>query len=154
MNRWRKFRQLSLTEQSTFIQAVFMLPFMALALRLIGLTRCQAALSRSLRSYEAQSKMPVDIIQQARATARMLSLANRNGLYKANCLQRSVALWWLLGRQGIESSVSVGVRKRADKLEAHAWVECSGVVLNDRDDIHESYAPFDRAVISGSNQSL
>jgi hypothetical protein len=145
---------LSLTEQSTFIQAVFMLPFMALALRLIGVTRSQAALSRFSHLYKDRSKKPGEIIQQARVMARMLALANRYGLYRANCLQQSVTLWWLLGRQGIESSVSVGVRKRADKLEAHAWVECSGVVLNDRDDIHESYAPFDRAVISIRNQSL
>jgi hypothetical protein len=145
---------LSLSEQSTFIRAVIMLPLIALALRLIGLTRCQAALSRSSHLYRDRGKKPEEIIQQARITARMLALANRHGLYRANCLQQSVTLWWLLGRQGIESSVRVGVRKRADKLEAHAWIECSGVVLNDRDDIHENYAPFDRPVISISNQSL
>jgi hypothetical protein len=141
-------------EQSILIRAIFMLPLTALALRVAGLTRWQAVLSKTTPLHKDPGKKPADSIQQARITARMLGVANRHGIGRANCLEQSVTLWWLLGRQGIESSLRVGVRKQADRLEAHAWVECSGVVLNDRDDIHESYAPFDRAVIPVSNQIL
>jgi hypothetical protein len=58
-------------------------------------------------------------------------------------LEQSLALWWLLGRQGIESSVRIGTRKSGDKFEAHAWVECDGVALNEEGEPHKHYAAFD-----------
>jgi Transglutaminase-like superfamily len=53
-----------------------------------------------------------------------------------------LVLWWLLGRQGIASSVRIGTRKREEKFEAHAWVECDGVALNEPEHAHKHYAAF------------
>jgi hypothetical protein len=61
------------------------------------------------------------------------------------CLEQSLALWWLLGQQGIPSSVRIGTRKSEEKLEAHAWVECNGVALKEAEEPHEHYAAFDEA---------
>ena len=58
------------------------------------------------------------------------------------CLEQSVALWWLLGRQGIASSVRIGTRKSEEKFEAHAWVERDGVALNELEEAHKRYAAF------------
>jgi hypothetical protein len=32
-------------------------------------------------------------------------------------------------------------------LEAHAWVEFHGVILNDSQDVHLRFPPFNRAII-------
>ena len=56
-------------------------------------------------------------------------------------------LWWLLRRRGMESELRIGVRKKAEVLEAHAWVEYQGCVLNDRSDVDQHFSPFAGAIL-------
>jgi hypothetical protein len=87
---------------------------------------------------------------QARATltAQMVRAAARLGIGDPSCLEVSLALWWLLARQGIASDLRVGVRKEGEKFEAHAWVECGGATLNDPEMKHHHYAAFDATLAS------
>ena len=39
----------------------------------------------------------------------------------------------------------IGTRKTGQKFEAHAWVECDGVALNEPEELHKHYAAFDEA---------
>ena len=82
---------------------------------------------------------------QVALTARMVRSAAYRSFRKASCLEKSLAVWWLLGRQGISSSVRIGTRKTGGKFEAHAWVECDGVALNEPEEPHRHYAAFDEA---------
>jgi hypothetical protein len=50
---------------------------------------------------------------------------------EGDCLRRSMALWWLLQREGISSTIVTGVRKADGSYSFHAWVEISGAVVND-----------------------
>jgi Transglutaminase-like superfamily len=52
-------------------------------------------------------------------------------------------LLWLLNRRGIPARLRIGVRKEEGELEAHAWIESGGVVLNDTADVSERYRPFE-----------
>jgi hypothetical protein len=144
IDRWRKFFRLSRREKVLLGLAVPLLPATALALRVIGFRRLQAALSGiPIRSETA----PVnDAIEQARRTARMVSIAARRGLYQANCLPQSLVLWALLRRQAIESDLRIGVRKENGKFEAHAWIEIQGAALNDLADVGLRFAPFAGAI--------
>jgi hypothetical protein len=62
----------------------------------------------------------------------MVRLAAVYGPYHATCLPRAVVVWALLRRQSIDGELTIGVRKAADDLEAHAWVELDGVALEQR----------------------
>ena len=62
-------------------------------------------------------------------------MAASQGPCRANCLKQSLALWWLLRLTGIESALRIGVRKGPVGVEAHAWIECRGPPLNDREDV-------------------
>jgi len=53
-----------------------------------------------------------------------------------------------LHRHGFDAAIRFGVRKKDDALEAHAWVELDGCVLNDPPDIGGQYPPFKRPVVS------
>jgi len=114
--------------------------------RRYGLQRVQARLAtRPLRPP------PVDSEEVALRTAWVVEVAARRGLWPANCLQRSLTLWWLLRRRGVEGDLRIGVRRRrgyglGGPLDFHAWVEHRGAVLNDRPDIRRFYATFDRAI--------
>jgi hypothetical protein len=38
--------------------------------------------------------------------------------------------------------VRIGTRKTEEKFEAHAWVECDGVALNEPEESHKHYVAF------------
>lgn len=147
LNRWRRFWNLRGPERRAFFWAQALLPLTALALRLVGFGRWQATLARlapiDQRAFTGMGERSID---RALDTARMVQAASRYSSRRGTCLEQSLVLWWLLRRQGICSSLRIGVRKRASELEAHAWVELGSVVLNDSGEVHQHYVPFDRAI--------
>jgi hypothetical protein len=75
-----------------------------------------------------------------RRLAWLVDAAARNHVVAMTCLRRSLTLQKMLKRRGVQAQVVIGVRKDADKpLDAHAWVELQGAVLNDRPDIAERF---------------
>jgi len=61
---------------------------------------------------------------------------------KVLCLQRSAATVWLLKRHGVRAELVIGVQQLP--FRAHAWVEVSGKVTNDKPYISEIYAVVER----------
>ena len=59
------------------------------------------------------------------------------------CLDRSVALWFTMRQHGLDGDLRIGVARNGDTLDAHAWVEYGGAVLNDTADVSERFAVFD-----------
>jgi hypothetical protein len=140
--------QLRPAERSSLAQALVLLPLTALALWLVGFRRWHAALARLAPAGAAPAARDEGAeIARARAVARMVEAAARRGPCRATCLPRSLVLWWLLRRRGIDADLRIGVRKDAGRLEAHAWVELRGAVLNDGDDVRARYAAFGRAIV-------
>ena len=144
MSKWRKLRRLPWTEWRLLLQAVFLLPLVAALVRLGGLRRCMVALARFAPDEYAETVVPAE--QTVRSVARMVRAAALHGPYRANCLQQSVTLWWLLRRRGVASDLRIGTRKDAQGLEAHAWVEVGGRALNENPDVHTHYQPFDQPI--------
>jgi hypothetical protein len=149
MVSWRKFLGLTWPEQRLLVQAFIVLPMLAVALRSMGLRRTQAILTRMAPPLRSPEVRPEVRDPRARRTSRLVAVAAEHGPYRANCLKRSLALWWLLRRQGIASELHIGIRKSVRGIEAHAWVEHSGRPLNDRADIIREYAPFPRGIVLG-----
>lgn len=91
-------------------------------------------------------------LESARRLGWGVEVAARRGPWPANCLQRSLVLWFLLRRRGLPAELRIGVRRTPDTgtggpLLFHAWVEQDGVVLNDAPDMRERFATFDRAIL-------
>ena len=107
-----------------FLRAAALLPLISLSLRLRGFGKTQASLQKylSIPSKEDDSSVP----RRVDVTVRMVRAAVRHSIGHPSCLEESLALWWLLGRQGIASELRIGVRKHDEKFEAHAWVEREG----------------------------
>ena len=131
---------LSRNGRRLLLQSVLLLPFIHFALLLLGYYRLRRVMERliSLKpSYAPVSE--TEILQRAREIARIVSIAAQHGLYKGTCLRRSLLFWWFLRREGIQSEICFGVRMFNRKLEAHAWVEYRGIVVNDSANVHEHY---------------
>ncbi|MEH1906499.1 lasso peptide biosynthesis B2 protein [Nostoc sp.] len=134
--------KLSNKERSLFLQALVLLPLVALLLRLCGLQRTQAALMLWTESTSSEpSKVQVPLIK---ATAQMVQSAARYSKLWTNCLKKSLVLWYLLRCQGIAAQLQIGVRLEQGQFLAHAWVEYQGFVVGDYQDVKQHYTPLDR----------
>jgi hypothetical protein len=65
------------------------------------------------------------------SAARWTNAAARRPWPWARCLQRSLALCLWLESKGLTPAIGIGVRKDGAGIEAHAWVEYKGRILND-----------------------
>jgi hypothetical protein len=142
----RRFSALERPARSLFLRASALLPLVSLALRWKGFRGTQQALRRFLPGPsvkpDSSSNTTIDR-ERAALTARMVHAAVRHSPAHASCLEESLTLWWLLGRQAISSELRIGVRKNGQKLEAHAWVERDGAALSDSQIPHQHYAAFE-----------
>jgi hypothetical protein len=141
-NQIRRFSALEPSAQGLFLRASVLLPLISISFRLCGFRKTKALLENFLSAPDG-SQNPA----RAALTAQMVRAAGRHGMGHPNCLKIALAIWWLLARQGIACDLRVGVRKDGEKFEAHAWIECGGVVLSDPESRHD-YAAFDAALAS------
>ncbi len=146
VDRWRRFVRLTGGERWLLVQSLIWLPVIDVLLRAFGFAACQSFLSAIL-PRTARRKDSGDRVESAQTAARLVRIAAEHGFYRATCLPQSLLLWSILKRRGIDAALHVGVRKADDRVQAHAWVTCDGATLNDDADVHERFAPFDRAIV-------
>jgi len=76
-----------------------------------------------------------------------VAVASRH-LPHPRCLTRAVAAQLLLARAGYLAEIRIGVRKRGDKLDAHAWLEYQNAPLGEYNAALASFVAFDAAIAS------
>ena len=80
------------------------------------------------------------------AQARSIAAAVDAGLgllpVVPTCLRRSVTLLRELHRRQLGATVHIGVRRGEQEMQAHAWVEVAGEVVNDDPDVVGTYVPL------------
>ncbi len=143
----RRFSALERPAQKLFLRALLLLPVVSVSLKLRGFQPTRTTLQKTLSPASPQPHTN-SINQLAALTVHMVNAADRHGPVHPSCLAKSLALWWLLGRQGITSRLRIGIRKENGTLEAHAWVERDGIALNEPEEHHRHYAAFDAALTS------
>jgi hypothetical protein len=148
VDKWRGFRRLTGFERGIVVEAGVALTVTWAGLRLAGFRRWKTALAWFAPSSIESSACNSSKLESARAIARMESAAARNLFFHTSCLEQSMVLWWLLRSRGIPVELRVGARKHSERFEAHAWVEFAGTVLNDADEQHVHFVPFDGPITS------
>jgi hypothetical protein len=135
----------------TFFRAAALLPAISLSLRVRGFRATQKSLLGYSKQFQGGSQggavgaRPLSEVDYCRLSARMVNAAVRNLWRRATCLEKSLAIWSLLGRQGVASQLRIGARNDNGKFEAHAWVEHNGIAINEPENLHRHYATFDTA---------
>jgi len=148
MNKWNKLRRLGGSERWRLLQAAILLPFTALCTRAFGFNRCYSILKHHVPLESTiDSSKNASVNEHARVLTRIVNIAAAHGPFRANCLQRSLVLWWLLRREKIGGDLRIGVRKNKHLIEAHAWVEFNGRCINDSQDAVQSFVPFNQAIV-------
>ena len=131
-------------ERALILRALVLLPMTEIGLRVMGFQRCKEMIEKlPVRERPSQSLESATSCEMAAKITRAVRTVELHGPGSPNCLERSMLLWWLLRRGGIEGELHIGARKNGSRLEAHAWVELEGEILNDSTEVHTHYARFD-----------
>lgn len=134
---WQHWLALTNRERFTLLQALLLLPMAGLLLRFLKYQTVLSILSKWTPVKERESEAVT--MKDAQRLGELVNAAARRGLYDASCLRRSLVMWWMLRRRGIDSHLRVGVARKGEAFLSHAWVEWQGVVLNDVADIGERF---------------
>jgi hypothetical protein len=144
-----KLRGLSRQERRLLFQSFLLLPVIHVALILLGFARLQRVME-ALTSLKPNHRTlsEIETLPRAREITRIVSIAAGHGMYRATCLRKSLLVWWFLRGEGIQSQVCFGVRMNERTLQAHAWVEWDGIVLNDSVNVRQQYQALHEALPS------
>jgi hypothetical protein len=141
--RLRRFSALPAAAQGDFVRAALLLPLIRLSLWLRGFRATQKSLQA--RGSKVAARLPEPLATgEAQRVCQMVLAAGRHSLLGSTCLERALALWWLLARRGITSQLRIGARKSDGKFEAHAWVERDGEAIGEPEGTHLHYRAFER----------
>lgn len=96
------------------------------------------------RQPEDDSSLDLTRAQRERVAryVRWIRVAAQYHVVRARCLHRSLALHQVLLREGLPAQLRIGVRLQASELQAHAWVELGGIVVNDSREHVARFAPL------------
>jgi hypothetical protein len=123
------------------LEAAVKLSFTWLKVRVFGIGWPKEEITSRLAASGAGDQ-PGQLIE-AQRIARLESSAARHLFFAPNCLVQSLALRAMLVRRGIDAELRIGARNKPGQFEAHAWVECAGMVLNDASGEHRHFTPFE-----------
>lgn len=152
---WQRWRALPAPERRVVPALFFLLPAVAAGIRVFGVGRvCRVlgghaapaiAPDAGAAAGAAAAAAPDAIaIARARRLGGLVAAAARRLPGHPACLTRSVTLWYLLRRRGLPATLRLGVRTADAQLEAHAWVELGGQVVNDAADVGQHFAAFEK----------
>jgi hypothetical protein len=132
--------QLSSHGRKLLLQALILFPLVHLSLTLKGLKQTQSLLANFVSKAQITPQKNTEVVC---FTEKIVAIASRYSRPWGSCLRRSLVLWFLLRREGVESQLRIGVKREKDQFSAHAWVEWDGVVLNDQSNVGDEFAMFE-----------
>ena len=149
--KWRRFRSRPPEDRRLILRAALILPLTEAGLRCFGFHQWKELIETfSLPANRPQRLAREALYEKGLRAARAVGSVELHGPMDPNCLERSMTLWWILRLDGIDGELHIGARKQEGELEAHAWVELSGRVLNDGAEVHQDYALFDSPIAPGA----
>jgi hypothetical protein len=136
--RLQRIRALNAAQWRIVATSTVLLPPIQIMLKSRGL-------KRTARALAARSDRPLVLADRAEAVdmAEAVSLVAGRKMVGALCLGRSLLLWFLLRRRGMDAELVVGTTSPVDSTwMAHAWVELDSQPVNDVADVREHYGSF------------
>jgi Transglutaminase-like superfamily len=139
IERLRTFSRLPRRERVIILRAWGLFLFLEGAIRIIPFT---ALLDLCQRLPKGGIKVLSD--PSIARISWLVEVAARYIPTETTCLKQTLVLAWILGRQGIATTVQIGVARQDGILTAHAWLEHEGRPISEIPEAGR-YAPLVRA---------
>lgn len=134
---WRRrlgtIRRLEVGDWVDLGRAWWLLTAAWIGLRWLSFDRLDRLLARPPRAGRSPATEPDRL-------ARLVDLAARIHPLSPTCLPRALALRRLLAGRGLAAELRIGVRRDADGLAAHAWLEHDGRVIGEPAEVPAAFA--------------
>lgn len=130
-------RRMSKADYGTAVEVVRHAVWIECALTLMPFSRLLRRVNHQTSHAASASITPAEYQRLGRFVAVAYDILP----LPASCLRQSLVLRALLARRRVPSRVCLGVRKNEDALDAHAWVECDGVLSEDASGQFSELAP-------------
>lgn len=136
-------------ERRAALTMLCLVPALHVAVRVWDYRRTRDWLDHNADRRSRHLNQPEGRVEAYRlATARV----TRYSWLPGNCLSRSLALLWMLRRNGHDAHLHLGVSLAGGDFAAHAWVTLADRVLNDTQDVATRFVPF--SANSGSRRAF
>jgi hypothetical protein len=136
--RLQRVKALNNAQWRVVAMSVVLLPPIQLMLKTRGLKRTAMLLAEHSDGPLRRHDQPL-----AASMAEAVALVAGRKVVGALCLGRSLLLWFLLRRRGMDAVLVVGSTSAVDdEWMAHAWVELDDRPVNDAPDVAEHYVSF------------
>lgn len=136
--RWARLRAVTLRDLPTLLLCVVLVPVISGSVRAKGMQWTADHLAK--RSNRASGRPD---FERAALMSETVAVAAKLTPIPVRCLPRSLTLWFLLRRRGMDADLVIGaLPPRGRGLVAHSWVELDGRPLNDQPDIRERFGSF------------
>jgi len=143
MNRLQQLIALSFLQLRILLVAIFLLPLIVLNLKLYGFKQTKKIMSRFIPNGMDNITPNEQDLYYAKSVSRMVAIAGNHGVYWADCLNKSLLLWWFLARRGISTEIKFGIENEpVETFGAHAWVEYGGVNICDSEETIKKFSEF------------
>ena len=137
-----KLRRLSARQHMVLWQGASALALVTVCLRLFSYGRTRRILGfLSPSPAPDTSGVSTDDIKMTDLVWSVAALSHHIPV-TTTCLQRTMALWWLLRWHGLDSQIRIGAVRSEEGILAHAWLERNEVVVNDRADVAGRFMAF------------
>ncbi len=124
-----------------FLQAWFWLMIFDIGLRTRPFPELQSFASRPASCQTRSPEQTESLLLKSKVA---VDRARNNHLYPMTCLRRALTLQKMLAQRGIASELKIGVRKDADQLSAHAWLEYQRKMLGEAENITEKFSTLEK----------
>ena len=141
MRYWTEFQKLDRSDRQLLLVMSVALPLIAASVRILGFVRVFSVLGRMVDGCSAAESMNED--EYTGRIRRLTRYIKLRGIFRGNCLSRSLLMWTVLKRKGIECELIFGSRFRDGQFQAHAWVERNSLPLNAGKHVRRNYVVFD-----------
>jgi len=128
LGKIKKFTKLSVQEKRFFMEAYYTLGIMRAAILRIPFKK----LTRSLQHYTEKSELTELNEDQKKISLAIGKAIERAAAYtpwESACLVQSLTAQKMLQKRGIPGIFYLGVAKDEKKMRAHAWTQCSGMII-------------------------
>lgn len=127
--RIKQLSELTVADWFLLCYAILLLSLIAVALKLLGLKKTRTLMAKFIPHNSDSDYSEKEQLAIAHHTVRIVAIAANHGLYKANCLKKSLVGWWLLAKRGILAELTIGAKKKQGNLQTHAWLVLNGIPL-------------------------
>jgi hypothetical protein len=139
----QQFWRLPTADRELLLRIAFLVPLIEMGLHIAGFKRVLTPLRKLAVARETAANPAVEVSRHA----RLALLFGQQLPFTGKCLARSLALWYLLQRRGIQTEVRFGIQRRAGQFLAHAWIEYNAQPL---EPTAHSFEPFGGPILAAA----